>query len=897
MRMRQHSFIGLGLWLVLLAACTGAFAQEAMPRVSMKVDSMDLGEVLDRLEAQTDLSFAYGSRVIDEEILVSLHVVNMPLDEVLEVLFKGRQIRFSFVEKQVVLKRARGRKSSTGQRARGPAAPSESPRFTLSGYVRDALNGEVLIGATISTPDGRHGTTSNAYGFYSLTLRDKVEQLICSYVGYKKSSLPVNEGIDQVFHFALEKEVSLIREVTVYSQDEINLVRTSRSSEQRIDPQSVRKMPALFGEKDVIKSLANIPGVKFFGDGSTIFYVRGGARDQNLVTIDEAPIYNPTHLLGFFSTVVPDAIKDVQVYKGDFPANYGGRLSSLIDIRTKDGNMKQFGFDGSLGLLSSRLSLEGPIWKDHISFFISGRRSYITPYIQPFNENLQDLHFSDFHLKLNYRINANNRIFFSMYRGVDNYEQGHRSDLVTGINWQNSTTTLRWNHLFSDRLFSNLTLLGSQYDYFLNNDLNAGDYWQSHIDNLSIKYDFSFFASSNYTLRFGALSAAHFHNPGNYYVGGEEWDPRLDLSTKRTRELALYASNQFMLSENLSLRAGLRLTLWQNLGPSTEYYIIPSDDELEPDSLAVVSHPDGEVYHSSWSLDPRLSLVWKPGGRHLLKTSYSRTSQFQYLITNSISPFTSLEVWLPAGPNVKPQVAHQFTLGYGVGLGNRGMRFEMEGYFKYMQHLIDYRDHARMLMNPLVEYELRFGSGKAYGLEFLLEKSQGRLSGSLSYTLSRAIYHVEEINQGNAYPAYSDRPHDLSAYLSWNLLPSLSLTANFVYMTGAPFTTPTAYYLYQNHQVPVYGERNNDRLPDYHRLDLALNWQLSKASRRFQHELIFSVYNLYNRKNPVALHFNKIETEEGTYVVPYNFFEVPEQVNTMYYLYGIVPSISYHFHF
>jgi len=725
-----------------------------------------------------------------------------------------------------------------------------------------------------------------------------VENLICSFVGYRQSNIPVSGVSNLNIHFKMEKELAKLKEVTVYSGDETNIVRTSRSSQERIRPESVRKMPALFGEKDVIKSLAAIPGIKFFGDGSTIFYVRGGGRDQNLITIDEAPVYNPTHLLGFFSTIVPDAIKDVKVYKGDFPANYGGRLSSLIDIRTKDGNMNNFGFDGSVGLLSSRLSLEGPIWKEHISFFVSGRRSYLTKPIKALNDRLNDLHFSDIHLKLNYRINPNNRIYFSIYNGVDNFEQQNTRQQSSGINWQNSTYTLRWNHLFSDRLFSNLSILGSQYDYYLNTNIEERNYWKSHVDNVSLKYDFTWYISPASTLRFGVLSAAHFHNPGNYYIGGVEFDPGLDLSTKRTRELAAYVSKQFVLSENFSIRAGLRLTSWQNVGPATEYeFVKTGEGDFERDSLVVSEHYADKVYHRTFSADPRISLVWQPGNRHILKSSYSRTSQFQYLITNSISPFTSLEVWLPAGPNVKPQLANQYTLGYTHRFKEQGLSFDIEAYYKFMKNIIDYRDHARMLMNPLVEYELRFGTGKAYGLEMMLSKASGRLDGWISYTWSRAIYHVEGVNGDNPYPAYSDRPHDFSLYLSWALHPRLTLTGNFIYMTGAPFTTPTGYYYYNHHQVPIYAERNNDRLPNYHRLDVALNWHLGQPGAKFKHELIFSAFNLYNRKNPVALHFNKVEEEGGSYVVPYNFYENPQLESTQYYLYGIVPSVSYHFSF
>ena len=872
--------------------------QEAIQPVTIHADNIPLRELLDLVEEQTGLSFAYSSRLIDEKEIVTMHVDLQPLDQLLEQLFSGRKVRFEIVEKQIVLKKAKRLKVEMGASVTEVENAVIPVRFTISGYVRDAITGEMLIGATVTIPGGLVGTISNEYGFYSLTLRQHVEELICSYVGYRQIVIPVEENSNQTVHFTLEKEVARLSEVTVYSIDDVSIIRTTRSSEKRIRPESVRKMPALFGEKDVIKSLAAIPGIKFFGDGSTIFYVRGGGRDQNLITIDEAPVYNPTHLLGFFSTVVPDAVKDIKVYKGDFPANYGGRLSSLIDIRTKDGNMNRFGFDGSVGLLSSRLSLEGPIWKEHISFFISGRRSYITPMLQNFNQNLNDLHFSDFHLKLNYQINRKNRIFFSMYDGVDNYEEQHNSERSSGINWQNKTSTLRWNHLFSDRLFSNLTLLGSRYDYYLNTHIENRDYWYSHIDNLSLKYDFTFYARPGYTLRFGVLSAAHFHNPGNYYRNNEEHDPGLDLSTKKTREYALYMSNQFILSEKLSFRAGLRLTSWQNVGPSTEYDIVKTTSgDFERDSLVVTEQPENKVYHSMLSLDPRLSLVYQPGGGHILKCSYSRTSQFQYLITNSISPFTSLEVWLPAGPNVAPQVANQFTAGYTYKFGLPGLSLDIEGYYKVMKNLIDYRDHARMLMNPLVEYELRFGSGKAYGIEAILSKDYGLLNGWISYTWSRALYKVDEINNGDPYPAYSDRPHDFSFYLSWNLHPRITLTGNFIYMTGAPFTTPTGYYYYDNHQVPIYAERNNDRLPDYHRLDFALNWHLSKPERRFQHELIFSVYNLYNRKNPVALHFNKIDNGNGNYVVPYDFYSNPELVTTQYYLYGIVPSISYHFSF
>jgi hypothetical protein len=884
--------------LCLLAAPSVLFAQKAATPITLHFDQRPIKEVLDRMEELSGLHFSYNSRLIDEEELVSIDLDQVSLEEALETLFRERRISFELVEQQVVLKRNRKKSKPGDSETLGDSTIQQLTKYTLSGFIKDSRSGELLLGATISVPGGQVGTISNNYGFYSLTLDQPVQELLCSYVGYRPGHRKIVSPEDQTIHFHMEKEFSQIREVRVYSDELDNMVRTARSSEERIHPESVRKMPALFGEKDVLKSLAAVPGIKFFGDGSTIFFVRGGGRDQNMITIDEAPVYNPSHLLGFFSTIIPDAVKDVKIYKGDFPANYGGRLSSLIDIRTKDGNMHHFGMDGSVGLLSSRLSLEGPLWKEHISFFLSGRRSYITRPIQNWNPNVQDLHFSDLHLKLNYRINSNNRVFFSIYRGEDNYEVQERSGRISGINWQNATSTIRWNHIYSDRLFSNLTLLASRYTYRLYQDMAENNYWNSSIENLTLKYDFTNYLRPGNTLRFGIQIGGHFHDPGNLYRGGVEWDPGFDLSVRYTRELAAYVSHQFIINNRVSIRTGLRFTGWQNMGPSTEYRIVRTTSEgIERDSIAVQSYPDGEVYHQTFAVDPRISLVWQPDVHNIFKMSYSRTSQFQYLITNSISPFTSLEVWLPAGPSVPAQCAHQFTLGFTRRFGIRGLSLDLEVYYKGMRNLIDYRDHAHMLMNPLVENELLFGDGKAYGLETILQKEHGRLSGWISYTLSRAINQVDEINGGEPYPAYSDRPHDFSLYLSWTLVPRISLSANFIYMTGAPFSTPTGFYYYDKHQVPWYAERNNDRLPDYHRLDLALNWHLSKAERRYQHELIFSVYNLYNRINPVALHFNKIQDESGSFVVPVDFYSDPELLSSQYYLYGIVPSISYHFTF
>jgi len=855
--------------------------------VSIHMNEVPLRKVLDEIERQSGYTFSYSNRQVDDGQLVTVVADQLPLMEVLDELLKTRDLSVKLVEKQLVIRR---RKKSPEKNISEQTPVLPEARLTYSGFVKDSRTGEVLIGATVFVPGTTFGTISNSYGFYSLTLKEKPVSLVCTFVGYAAKEI-ITAGSGMVSFF-LEKERTKLEEVKIFNSDPRYVLETARGGEDRVRATAVRKMPALLGEKDVIKSLALIPGIKFFGDGSTIFYVRGGNRDQNLVSIDEAPIYNPTHMLGFFSTVVPDAIKDVQVYKGDFPANYGGRLSSLIDIRTKDGNMNNFAMDASLGLLSTRVSVEGPVWKEHISYFISGRRSYILQPIQRVNEDIRDLHYSDLHFKVNYEIDSRNRVFLSLYNGTDKFVQRNTLQHSSGINWQNAASTIRWNHLFSDRLFSNITLYASRYDYYLDTWIEQQNYWNSHIDNVSMKADFTWYRKPGNTVRYGMKLAEHFYNPGNYYEGGQMIDLPFEISVRQTHETALYYSDQRVLGDRWSLTAGLRLNFWQNIGEAVEYVF--NENHVPVDSL---HYNPGSIYHTYATLDPRMSVAWKASDRELIRFSYSRTSQFENLLTNSVSPFTSLEVWLPSGPNVLPQRADQLTAGFSHRFGSGGWMAESELYIKTMRNLIDYVDHAEMLLNPAVEGELRFGSGLAYGWELLISKKEGDLTGWLSYTLSRAFYTIPEINNGRTYPAYSDRPHDLALFLSWELSPRVNLTGTFIYMTGAPFTSPTGFYYYQDHQVPIYEERNNDRLPDYHRLDLALNWKLNRKEQKFNHELVFSIYNVYGRKNPVLIHFNKIENESGRLVTPYNYYNTPELLASQYYIFGVIPSLSYNFSF
>lgn len=859
-------------------------AQEKL--LSVHHEQVSIRTVLDDIEAQSGLIFAYNSQLFNDSKRITVHADSVGVEQLLQVIFREKNFQFIKMDKQLIIKAVDEQDISVPDTE---TVRRMDNKYTVSGFVRDAVSGEVLIGATVVLSDLKTGAISSHYGFYSITVRDSFDSLFCSYLGYQSESVSLT-GNDQKIDFFLLKDKQQIEELVIYADEMAESLRSTRSSSQKIDPSTATQMPALLGEKDVIKALASVPGVKFMGDGSTIFYVRGGSRDQNLITLDDAPVYNPMHLMGFFSTIVPDAIKSIELYKGEFPVSYGGRLSSLVDIRTKDGDMQKFSMRGSFGLLSARLSLEGPLWKDHISYFISGRRSYFLRPLQTVNDDIGDLHFADLHFKINYRINSRNRIYLSLYKSTDNFESSSRAGNISGINWQNTTSTFRWNHLFSDRLFSNTTLYASSYDYYLYTNLTNGDYWNSHIDNFSLKSDFTWYIAPSHTLRFGAKLARHFMNPGNFYSGDQLLPLPYEISTRNVFESNAYISDQLILFDKLSVRMGIRLTSWNNIGPAVEY----SYGDLQLDSI---HYSAGENYHTYLTGDPRIGITFKLNNNRMLKLSYSRMSQFEQLITNSISPFSSLEVWLPSGPAIKPQRADQFTLGYSREKAGSGWTTSAEIYYRKMHNQIDYRDHAKLLMNPFIERELRFGEGIAYGVETLIARSSSRINSWLSYTYSRSMLSIGGINNNNPYPAYGDRPHDLSLFFSYSINPRLEISANFKYMTGSPFTAPTAFYFHDNIQVPIYFKRNNERLPDYHRLDLSLSWDFRKKESNFDHGMIFSVYNLYGRKNPVLIHFNKIETNSGDLVTPYNYYTKPELVPTQFYLFRFMPSLSYQFSF
>jgi len=755
-------------------------------------------------------------------------------------------------------------------------------KATINGYVRDAATGEALIAANVIIEELGTGTSTNEYGFYALSLEPGSYTLIFSYVGYATVRKIIDLKDEMVLNMELFELSQQLEEVTISSQRSNSNITELETGSIRLPIQSIRKIPALLGEVDVIKAIQLLPGVQVTSEGSSGFSVRGGGRDQNLILLDESTVYNASHLMGFFSVFNNDAIKDVKLYKGDIPASSGGRLASLLDVRMKDGNSKQFSGSGGIGTISSRLTLEGPIVEDKVSFLLAGRRTYADLFLLfAKDETLQDtrLFFHDLNGKLNYRINDKNRIYLSGYSGKDTYANKE----YAGMDFGNRTFTLRWNHIFNNNLFSNFTLVNSHYFYELGTPEDSEEYfnWQSNLDDYGFKGDFTWFLNPDHTLRFGLSSTYHIIKPGDILgssIGGI--DQSLILPYNHSLESGLYVSGESKLGDNFAIRYGLRYSMFNNVGPGTVYNYDENYQVL--DSMV---YGDGDFYNFYNALEPRISANYKLSENNSVKASYSRTVQYLQLATNSTAG-TPLEIWFNASPNVEPQLSDQVSAGYFRDFLDHKLQTSLELYYKKMNNSIDFRDHAQLLLNPMLDGEIRVGEASSYGAELFLKYEDRKIAGWISYTLSKTMRDIPEINQGVAYPVPYDKPNDLAIVLNYALTPRIEIAANWIYSTGLPFTLPSGRYEVGGNVLPLYTGRNEYRLPDYHRLDLSFTFKgKEKAGKRWRGEWNISVYNAYARKNVWTLNFVQDESQpDVTYA-------------EMTYLFSIVPAITYNFKF
>lgn len=758
-------------------------------------------------------------------------------------------------------------------------AQSQS-RYTLNGYIRDE-KGEDLIGATVYVEDLKTGTAANVYGFYSITLPSGKYGIVYSFIGHqdvrKTIELTKSLRIDVVLPLgAMEIEA-----VEISAERKDRNIERAEMSTVRLQSKVVSQIPAIFGETDLIKAIQLLPGVQASGEGLSGFHVRGGSIDQNLVVLDEATVYNASHLGGFFSIFNNDAIKDIQLYKGDLPARYGGRLSSLLDVRMKEGNQNKLSGIGGIGTISSRLTFEGPIIKEKSSFILSGRRSYADLFLPlaP-DEDVRDnkLYFFDLNAKVNFKLNERNRLFISSYAGRDVFGF---ADMFS-MNWGNLTTTIRWNHLFSDKLFANISAVRSVYDYKLESSLDVrGFSWTSKLRDHGVKFDFSYFPNPGNTLTFGVSSTYHFFDPGLVKGVGESTVFN-DLKVPDTRALEhiLYVGNEQIISNRISANYGLRFSLFQNIGKATVY-----EFDENYNATGSVVYPSWDIYNSYFGLEPRLTFRYLLNNNSSLKAGYSRTLQNLHLASVSTSG-SPLDIWLPSSPNIKPQKADQLALGYFRNFKQNAIEASVEVYYKFLGNQIVFKDHADILLNPELEGEFRLGEGWSYGAEFFVRKQTGNLTGWVSYTLSKTEYFVPEINSGKKFPADYDRRHDISIVGSYHASKRLVISATWVYGSGKPVTFPIGRFEYGNIIVPVYSERNAYRLQDYHRMDLSVILAGKKKPLGGAYgEWNFSIYNVYSRKNTWLISFRQ-NTEDPNITEAYKV-----------YLFPIIPSVTYNFNF
>ncbi|MEM9917728.1 MAG: TonB-dependent receptor [Bacteroidota bacterium] len=772
--------------------------------------------------------------------------------------------------------------------------PSSAENATVKGYVKDASNGETLIGVNIYVRELEKGTTTNAYGFYSLSIPSGSYTLEFTYLGYDQAKVTVDLKESQTLDVEMKEEALELTEVVVVGEREDQNVTNIEMSTNKLNIQTIQKVPALLGEVDVIRSIQLLPGVTTVGEGASGFNVRGGSIDQNLMLLDEAPVYNSSHLFGFFSVFNPDAVKDVKLYKGGIPSRYGGRLSSILDVRMKEGNSKRFSGSGGVGFIFSRLALEGPIIRDKASFIVAARRSYIDILARPFlNDDLSDtkLNFYDLTLKTNYKINEKNRVYLSAYLGRDNFGFGGGA----GFNWGNATTTLRWNHLFSDKLFANFTAYYSNYDYelqFGDDSENRFD-WNARIINYSLKPEFTWFLTPTNLITFGGQGIAYVFEPGNAVGVSEGEISDISLSKKYAIEAGVFIENEQTINSRLTLHYGLRLSYFNYTGDGTAYEFEEGTPGIRRLPISSEDFDQWESIQTYTNLEPRASVRFQLNRKSSIKASYNRMAQYIHLISNTTAS-TPLDVWTPSSNNIKPQLADQIALGYFRNFKNNTFETSAEIYYKDLQNMVEYIDGADLLLNEFLEGDLLTGDGRAYGLELQIEKKKGRLTGWLSYTLARTERRVDGINENDWYPSRFDQTHNLSTTLFYDLNKRWSLSANFVLNSGTPATFPTNRIEQQGYIIPHNsgGERNNVRIPVYHRLDVSATLAGKKREgKSWSGNWVFSIYNLYSKRNPFSIYFQQQE------IRPANGDPIQTEAIRLSVVGSFIPSVAYNFKF
>ena len=767
--------------------------------------------------------------------------------------------------------------------------------YTISGYIQEASSGENLIGASIFEQNSRKGTTSNQYGFYSLTLKQGEYTIIYSFIGMETIKKKIILNKDYRINMSLSENSTIINEITINEEGADKNVESTNMSQVKLNIESVKSIPVILGEIDVLKTAQLLPGISSGGEGSSGLYVRGGGPDQNLVLLDEAIVYNAAHLFGFFSVFNADAIKDVNIIKGGMPAQYGGRLSSVLDISMKDGNNQKYQADGGIGLLSSRLTFQGPLQKDKSSFILSGRRTYVDVLSKPFL-NKKDpetgeanpfsgsgYYFYDLTTKLNYKISDKDRIFLSGYFGRDVFSfSDSESGFGIEIPWGNATTSLRWNHLFNDKLFMNTSLIFTDYRFEFN--LAQSDFEFkifSGINDWNHKIDFLYVPNQNHSIKFGSNFTYHEFTPGNATGSAGEVDFAPDEIYKQySNEGALYISDEFEVSELLKINIGLRYSSFQHSGKINPIEFLKNE---------IIFDTSNHYRH----IEPRVSLRYRLDPEKSIKTSFSQNYQYVHLASTAAVSLPT-DLWVPSSKIIKPKFSTQYAIGYFQNIKENMYETSIELYYKEMENLIEYREGILPEDNTNTNSDdaFAFGDGVSYGSEFLIRKNKGNTTGWIGYTLSKTDRTFNEINDGITFPAKYDRRHDLSITMTHKLSKSWDISSVFIYSTGNSITLPSERYVIDGNIYTEYTSRNGFRMIPYHRLDIGATYT-PKKKKKFTSSWNFSIYNVYNRKNPYFIYLDLESNGDDGSIQQGNVTPKAYQVS----IFPILPSITWNFNF
>ena len=756
----------------------------------------------------------------------------------------------------------------------------------ITGTVKDSESSESLVGVSIYVEHLKQGTTTNERGRYELDLPIGEHTLRVSYVGYGTLEKKVNVTVKpQTINMKLTPETETLSEVEVTSQSKDRNVSALEMSVQTLDRITIKKIPALMGEVDVIKSIQLLPGVQAASEGSSGFSVRGGATDQNLILLDGAPIYNASHFLGFFSVFNNDVVKDATLYKGDIPADFGGRLASVLNVTVKDEMPKRFGLQGGIGIVTSRLMLEAPLFDHKTSVMVAGRTTYaglVLPFLGE-NLNKSKIYFYDLNAKVTQVLGKNDRLFLSFYNGHDEFSMQQ----MIGLGYGNTSATLRWSHVFSDRLTSNLSLIGSRYRYGIDMNYSPYDFTiKAGTEALNLNYDFAMVWNDEHITKFGLSTGVQSYLQGQVFDRGGALAQYLQVDstkkvTRKALEHALYITHDYTPTPRLTFRAGVRLSCFQNIGEE-DFYVMDPDIYIATDTI---HYGKGQVFNTQFHPEPRAAAIFRIDEKSSIKASYSRTVQYAQ-IASSATGGLPFDVWFPVSPNIKAQKCDQFAIGYFRNFMNDGIETSVELYYKKMQNVIDFKDNAITYGSLLIDGEVRTGKGRSFGAEFLVKKNVGKFTGWVSYTYSRTFRTIKGISNGREYRSPYDRPHNIAIVANYDVTPRITLAATWIYNTGQPVTFPCGQYTINGQTYAVYnGHRNESRYPDYHRLDLSFTCKLGKLDnkKRWQHDINVSVYNAYARHNTWAITF---DTDDQGGMVTKNM-----------YLFSAVPSITYNFKF